>query len=62
MEDVLEEECFEDNGEIWKDFKQQNMELHDLIDQNEAHQGSNNVAKKDDISSKLYKIKQAKKM
>ena len=60
MQNVAEE-ADESTREVWNEFQAQNMELNDLIEQTEMHQGSNNVAKKDDIASKLYKIKQTKK-
>lgn len=60
MQEVANEgELGEDNMKAWNEFQCENQELQDLIVQSEM--ASNNVAQKDDITSKLYKIKQTKK-
>jgi hypothetical protein len=60
MQEVAnEEELDEDNMKAWNEFQCENQELQDLIVQSESK--PNNVAQQDDITSKLYKIKQTKK-
>ncbi len=60
MQEVANEvEMDEDNKNAWNDFQCENQELQDLIVQSESKSGS--VAQQDDITSKLYKIKQTKK-
>jgi len=60
MQEVANEaELNEDNMRAWNEFQYENQELQDLIVQSESK--SNNVAQQDDITSKLYKIKQTKK-
>ena len=61
MQNVVEEEGDESTLKVWEEFQAENLELNELMKQTEEHQASRDVAKKDDIASKLYKIKQTKK-
>jgi len=60
MQEVANEvELDEENMNAWNEFQCENQELQDLIVQSESK--PSNVAQQDDITSKLYKIKQTKK-
>ena len=60
MQEVANEaELDEDNMRAWNDFQYENQELQDLIVQSESK--PSDVIQQDDITSKLYKIKQTKK-
>jgi len=60
MQEVANEiELDEHNMQAWSDFQYENQELQDLIIQSESK--PSDIAQQDDITSKLYKIKQTKK-